>query len=96
MNFLREQGTKQLLLVRLLQGLLELRLVRNCLREILIQGLGSTYLNQYMSNLLDFSKLGLGAGGVLASSGAYSKGSGSGAKPGIAADLMKAVAAVAA
>ena len=40
------------------------------------QGLGSTYLNEYMNNLFKLSNIGLGAGGTLASAGQWSKGSG--------------------
>lgn len=40
------------------------------------QGLGSTYLNDYMNNLFKLSNVGLGAGGVLANAGQVSKGTG--------------------
>lgn len=40
------------------------------------QGLGSTYLSQYMDKLLGLGNLGLGAGGTLAQAGQYSKGQG--------------------
>jgi hypothetical protein len=39
------------------------------------QGLASTYLNNYLGQLGDYAKLGLGAGGLVSSSGQYSKGS---------------------
>lgn len=93
-NFLREQGTKAITSSKAAQGLLNSGSYGTALEKF-GQGLGSTYLNQFMSQLLDFSKLGLGAGGVLAGSGSYSKGNETGAKKGIAGDLLKAVAAVA-
>lgn len=40
------------------------------------QGLGSTYLSQYMDKLLGLGSLGTQAGGVLASAGQWSKGQG--------------------
>lgn len=40
------------------------------------QGLGSTYLSQYMDKLLGLGNLGLGAGGVLSGAGQWSKGTG--------------------
>jgi hypothetical protein len=59
------------------------------------QGLGSTYLNQMFSHLNDFSRLGLGAGGLMASAGGWSKSKGTGDNPGkkgIAPDLLAAAA----
>ena len=57
-------------------------------------GLASTYLNQYMNNLLDFSKLGLGAGGVMSDAGRFNNSTSSevGAKKGILGDIVKAAA----
>jgi hypothetical protein len=55
-------------------------------------GLASTYLNQYMDQLNNFSKLGIGAGGVMSSAGQYSKGSSKGGKDGIAGDIIGAIA----
>jgi hypothetical protein len=46
-------------------------------------GLASTYLNQYMDQLFNFAKLGLGAGGLMSDLGRYSKGSKEGPKAGI-------------
>lgn len=40
------------------------------------QGLGSTYLSQYMDKLLGLGNLGLGAGGLISGAGQWSKGSG--------------------
>lgn len=62
------------------------------------QGLGSTYLNQYMGHLNEFSRLGLGAAGAMTGAGGWtksdskSKGTGTGAKEGIAGDLLAAAA----
>lgn len=58
------------------------------------QGLGSTYLNQYMDNLFKLSNVGLGAGGVMSQAGNWSKSksSGSGGKQGIAGDIVGAIA----
>jgi hypothetical protein len=50
-------------------------------------------LNQYMDQLNNLGKLGIGAGGVLSSSGAYSEGKGTGGKEGIAGSILGAIAA---
>lgn len=55
-------------------------------------GLASTYLNQYMDQLLGLGKLGVGAGGVLSSAGQWSKGSANKGKNGIAGDIIGAIA----
>lgn len=82
MKFLQDQGMKTVTSSKAAQGLLQSGSYGTALEKY-GQGLASTYLNQYMSNLLDYSRLGLGAGGVLASSGAYSKGQGTGPKQGL-------------
>lgn len=82
MDFLMQQGQKAITSSKAASGLLNSGSYGTALEKY-GQGLASTYLNQYMSQLLDFSKLGLGAGGILASSGAYSKGSGTGPKEGL-------------
>lgn len=58
-------------------------------------GLASTYLQQYTDNLLNLAKLGLGAGGVMADAGRWSKGESKGTtgKDGILDDALKAAAA---
>lgn len=58
-------------------------------------GLASTYLNQYMDHALNLGKLGLGAGGVMADAGRWSKSksSGSGGKEGLLSGVLSAAAA---
>lgn len=46
------------------------------------QGLGSTYLNQYMDQLLNYAKLGQGNAGILASAGGVSQSQGTGQSSG--------------
>jgi hypothetical protein len=82
MKFLEEQGMKGITSSKAASGLLASGSYGTALSKY-NQGLASTYLNQYMQNLLDYSRLGLGSAGVLASSGAYSKGSGTGPKQGL-------------
>lgn len=94
MDFLMQQGQRAITSSKAASGLLNSGSYGTALEKY-GQGLGSTYLNQYMQNLMDYSKLGLGAAGVLGSSGQYSKGSGTGAKQGIAAQLAQAAAAFA-
>jgi len=94
MQFLMDQGQRAITSSKAASGLLKSGSYGTALEKY-GQGLASTYLNQYMNNLLDFSKLGLGAGGILSSAGSYSKGQETGAKKGIAGDIIKAVAAVA-
>lgn len=55
-------------------------------------GLASTYLTQYMDQLNNYSKLGLGAAGAMSSAGQWSKGQASGGKQGIAGDIIGAIA----
>lgn len=55
-------------------------------------GLASTFLNQYMDQLNNLGKLGIGAGGVMSSAGQHSEGKSSGAKSGIAGDIIGAIA----
>lgn len=55
-------------------------------------GLASTYLTQYMDQLNNLGKLGIGAGGVLGSAGQWSKGSATGKKNGIAGDIIGSIA----
>ena len=57
------------------------------------KGVGSTYLNQYMDQLLGLGKIGVGAGGAMAAAGdtstGTSTGSGSGPKKGSLGDIIK-------
>lgn len=55
-------------------------------------GLASTYLTQYMDQLNNLGKLGIGAGGVLSGAGQWSKGSANKGKQGIAGDIIGAIA----
>lgn len=97
MQFLREQGIKAIEGSRAGRGLLQ---SGDTATELLKfgQGLGSTYLNQYMDQLLNHAKLGLGAAGVVGSTGAWSKSSGQssgkaeGEKKGIAPMIASAIA----
>lgn len=68
MQFLREQGMKGITSSKAMQGLLQSGSYGTALAKY-NNGLASTYLNQYMSSLGDLSKIGLGAGGILAESG---------------------------
>jgi len=97
MQFLRDQGIKAIEGSRAGRGLLQ---SGDTATELLKfgQGLGSTYLNQYMDQLLNHAKLGLGAAGVIGSTGAWSKSSGQssgkaeGEKKGIAPMIASAIA----
>lgn len=82
MQFLMDQGQKMVTSSKAAQGLLKSGSYGTALEKY-GQGLASTYLNQYMQNLLGYSGLGLGAAGVLAKSGDYSKGSAIGPKKGL-------------
>jgi hypothetical protein len=92
MNFLMDQGRKAITSSKAAQGLLQSGSFGTALTKY-GQGLGSTYLNQYMDQLLNLSKLGLGAGGLVAQTGQYSKGTG--ATQGKAGILPMAIAAFA-
>lgn len=93
MQFLREQGNKQITSNQAARGLLNSGSTLTALTKY-GQGLGSTYLNQYMNHLFDFARLGLGAGGVMTSAGAYSKGTSDGGKNGLLPSLVSAAASV--
>lgn len=83
MDFLMKQGQRAITSSKAASGLLNSGSYGTALTKY-GQGLASTYLNQYMNNLLDYSKLGLGAGGLVTQAGAYSKGSGpTQGKPGL-------------
>lgn len=60
------------------------------------QGLGRTYMNQFMDNLFKLGNMGLGAGSVMASAGNWSKSDskGEGGKQGMLPDLIKVGAAI--
>lgn len=75
MQFLMDTMQKGVTSSKAAQGLLKSGSYGTALQDRAM-GLGSTYLNQYMDNLFKFSNLGLGAGGLMASAGQYSKGQG--------------------
>ena|SRR5690242_11972183 len=68
MQFLEDQGQKMVTSSKAAQGLLKSGSYGTALEKY-GQGLASTYLNQYMDDLLKFSNLGLGSAGVLAATG---------------------------
>lgn len=73
MEFMREQGNKQINSNQAAKGLLNSGSTLTALTKY-GQGLGQTYLNQYMQNLFGLGNLGIGASGVLADAGRWSKG----------------------
>jgi hypothetical protein len=94
MKFLMDQMAKGVTSTKASQGLLNSGSYGTALQDRSM-GLASTYLNQYMSQLMDYSKLGLGAAGVLSDSGKQESSVGS--KPGLyqtlAANAGKAASA---
>lgn len=88
MGFLRDQINNQVTSNKAASGLLNSGSTLTALQDRGAQ-LGSTYLNQYMQNLFGLGNLGLGAGGVMADAGRWSKGeqSSSGPKKGILGSL---------
>jgi hypothetical protein len=92
MQFLRDQGNQQINSNMAAKGLLNSGATGKALEKY-GQGLGSTYLNQYMSNLKDYAGIGLGAGGILADSGVEKHEKG--AKKGILSSLVDAGSAAA-
>lgn len=68
MQFLEGEGQKMVTSSKAAQGLLKSGSYGTALEKY-GQGLASTYLNQYMQNLMDYSRLGLGSAGVLAETG---------------------------
>lgn len=75
MQFLRDQGNNQIDSNQSAKGLLKSGSTLKALEKY-GQGLGSTYLNQYMDNLFKFSNLGLGAGNLISGAGQFSEGTG--------------------
>jgi hypothetical protein len=95
MDFLREQGTKAITSSKAAQGLLNSGSYGTALEKY-GQGLASTYLNQYMDNLMKYSNLGLQSGMLVSDAGKYSKGTGATAgKPGLLQIGLQAAAAAA-
>lgn len=97
MQFLMQQGQNAVTSSKAAQGLLKSGSYGTALEKF-GQGLASTYLNQYMNNLLDYSKLGLGAGSVLADAGRYSDSTSksNGGKKGLLSSLATGAAQAAA
>lgn len=91
MKFLLDQGTNQVNSNFYSRGLGQSGAAMKGLEKYR-HGLASTYLNQYMDQVFNLGKLGLGAGGVLADAGRYSKSKGNSGKQGIAGDIIGAIA----
>jgi hypothetical protein len=91
MEFLREQGEKGITSSKAASGLLKSGSYGTALAKY-NQGLASTYLNQYMSNLKDFAGIGLGSAGVLSDAGKFNESNGEGKKQGVAQSLAQAFA----
>lgn len=72
MNFLREQGNKQITSNKAASGLLKSGSFGTALEKY-GQGLGSTYLNQFMEHANNLGKLGVGTASVMSDMGRYGK-----------------------
>lgn len=94
MKFLMDSMAKGVTSTKAAQGLLKSGSYGTALQDRAM-GLGSTYLNQYMDQLFKLGNLGLGAGGVLSSTGQWSKGEGqsTGGKQGIGSMLAQGIGA---
>lgn len=96
MEFLRDQGTRQITSNQASKGLLNSGDTLKAETKY-GQGLGSTYLNQYMQNLMGFSNLGLGAANAMSGAGqvsnSVSDSKGSGEKKGLLSTLGPAAIA---
>lgn len=94
MQFLRDEGMKGITSSKAAQGLLQSGSYGTALAKY-NNGLASTYLNQYMSNLNNLGQLGLGAGNILAESGVekHEKGAKKGLLQSAAEGAAKAAAA---
>jgi hypothetical protein len=91
-KFLLDQGTNQINSNFYSRGLGQSGAAMKGLEKYR-EGLASTYLTQYMDQLMGLGKLGLGAGSVMAQAGQWSKGSGptqgkAGALPMLAAAFL--------
>ncbi len=97
MDFIRNQGVKAIEASQGGKGMFQSGATGKALQSF-GQGLGSTFLNQYLQNLFDYSRLGLGGAGVLAGAGGYSNSTGTsnststskGPKKGIIGDIAGA------
>lgn len=90
MEFLREQGNNQINSNQAAKGLLE---SGSTLKELTKygQGLGSTYLNQYMEHLGKLAGIGLGATGQMVGVGQVNKQKSQGEKEGILPKLAAGI-----
>lgn len=97
MQFLLDTMQKGVTSSKAAQGLLKSGSYGTALQDRAMN-IGSTYLNQYMDQLFKLGGLGTSAGAIMSDAGKWSKGEGSatGAKKGIAGDLLKAGAVIAA
>lgn len=96
MDFMMEQGNRMIDSNQSAKGLLKSGSTLKALTKY-GQGLGKTYLTEYMDNLFNLSNLGLGAGSLVSDAGRYSESQSKseGKKKGIISSLAKAVGAVA-
>ena len=90
-QFLMKQGTNAVTSSKAAQGLLKSGSYGTALEQY-GQGLADTYEQNYINDLLGFSKLGLGAGDLLANAGQFSKGNGSSSSGGLGSFLGAALA----
>jgi hypothetical protein len=99
MQFLMKNAQRAVTSSKAAQGLLRSGSYGTALQDRGNQ-VASTYLNQYMNSLLDYSKLGVEAASPIVSAGQWSKGSstssGTGAKQGIYSQMAQAAAQAAA
>lgn len=91
MQFLMDQGQKAVTSSKAAQGLLQSGSYGTALEKY-GQGLASTYLNQYMQNLKDFSGIGLGAANVIDDAGKFRESNEEGKKQGIVQSLVSSFA----
>jgi len=92
MQFLRDEGMQGIVNNKAGAGLLHSGATLKAMDKF-NTGLASTYLNDYMSNLLNYGNMGIQAGGVLSDAGKFSKSKGS-EKPGLAKTIGAAMAGV--
>jgi hypothetical protein len=95
MDFMREQGIKALEGSQAGRGMLQSGATGTKLIDFGTK-LGSTYLNQYIDRLLDYSKLGLGGASAMTSAGGWSKGTNTGTSSGGKEGALPQIAAAAA
>jgi hypothetical protein len=95
MQFVMDQGSRAITGSQAARGLLNSGGTAKALTKF-GQGVGSTYLNNYMDNLYKLSNIGLGAGGVMANAGQWSKSESEseGPKSGIAGTLLSAASMI--